>query len=483
MRNLSEILKGVNGISLWGSTDRQIKDMFLDSRLISEGCFFVALSGTQVDGHDYISQAIEKGATAVLCEQLPENYPKEICFIQCENSREVLGEIAANFFGNPSEALDLIGITGTNGKTSIATWLYHLLKDLGYPAGLLSTITILINDKEYSASHTTPDVISLNRYLAMMVDAGCQYAVMEVSSHALEQGRTAGLRFRAAIFTNLTRDHLDYHLDFSSYLAAKKLLFDDLPAEAFAFINTDDKHARIMTQNCSAKVLTYASRSVADYKVKIIEQHQQGMSLMIDDKELWTRVIGRYNALNLLAVYAVACSLSLPAGEVLRSLSKLEPVEGRMELVDLGHSVTAVVDYAHTPDALKNVLQALEETRKKGSKIITVVGTGGDRDHGKRPVMAQIAFEHSDRVIFTSDNPRTEDPEKIIEEMLTGLTDNAGAKVLSIVNRREAIKTAVALAADGDLILVAGKGHETYQEIDGVRFPFDDVDELRKLRL
>lgn len=481
MKKLLDLISPSNGIRFHGNSNPEITSLTLDSRMIQEHSLFAAFKGTRMNGHQYISAAIEQGAVAILCEELPGELNPGVVYLECDDSRETLGQIAAAFYDWPSEKLKLIGVTGTNGKTSIATWLYELTRKLGYTAGLLSTIRILIEGREYPASHTTPDVISLNRHLAQMVQAGCEFVFMEVSSHALEQKRVAGVHFTGAIFTNLTRDHLDYHPDFAAYLRAKKRLFDGLDAEAFALIAEDDKNGRVMVQNCAARIFGYAINRLADFQVKILEQHPDGMSLLLNKKEVWARVIGRYNGLNLAAVYGAARLLGLVEEEILPAMSALDPVEGRMEIIDLGRNITGIVDYAHTPDALVNVLGALGEIKKPGTRIITVIGAGGDRDPGKRPNMTLAALEGSDQVILTADNPRSEDPEAILDDMERDLSAENKRKVLRIADRRAAIKTAVTLAQGGDLVLVAGKGHENYQEIKGVRYPFDDCEELKLL--
>ncbi|MCK5820946.1 MAG: UDP-N-acetylmuramoyl-L-alanyl-D-glutamate--2,6-diaminopimelate ligase [Bacteroidales bacterium] len=481
MKNLKDLTYNLESCRIHGNTDLMITDLFLDSRQVSKGGLFAAMTGVLTDGHQFIQKAVSKGASAILCEKLPEELSPEIVYIVADNVRVALGLIAARFFNNPSNSLQLVGVTGTNGKTSIVTWLYNLVRKLGYPAGLLSTIRIIIEGKEYPASHTTPDVITLNRYLSKMVDAGCQFAFMEVSSHALDQERVSGLHFEGVVFTNLTRDHLDYHPDFAAYLKAKKRLFDKLDSSGFALINEDDKNGRVMIQNCSGKSFSFSGSKPADFQVKIIEQHPGGMSMLINNQELWAPVMGKYNAMNLIAVYGTSILLGLDDEEILRAISALDQVEGRMETIDLGRKITGIVDYAHTPDALANVLTALGDVRTAGSRIITVVGAGGDRDAGKRPKMTKAALAASDQVILTSDNPRTEDPEKILDDMEVGADPSDSRRVLRISDRRAAIKTAVTLAQAGDIVLVAGKGHETYQEVMGARSPFDDYEELKQL--
>jgi len=481
MKSLKELTYRIKACRIHGKADPVISDLFLDSRLVKKGGLFAAMIGVKTDGHQYIQQTINQGASVILCEKLPEELNPDLVYIEADNVRFTLGQIAAEFFNQPSRSLQLIGVTGTNGKTSIVTWLYNLVRKLGYPAGFLSTIRIIVEGKEYPASHTTPDVITLNRYLSKMVDAGCQFAFMEVSSHALEQERISGIHFAGAVFTNLTRDHLDYHPDFAAYLKAKKRLFDDLDSGGFALINEDDRNARIMIQNCSGRIFSYSGSKPADYQVKILEQHPGGMSMLFNNRELWANVIGKYNALNLLAVYGIGILLGLDDDEVLKAISSLDPVEGRMEIIDLGRSTTGVVDYAHTPDALVNVLDALGDIIKAGSRIITVIGAGGDRDPGKRPKMVEVALAASDQVVLTSDNPRFEDPEKILDDMEKGIGPADARRTLRIADRKIAIKTAVTLAQPGDIVLVAGKGHETYQEVNGVRSPFDDCEELKLL--
>jgi len=481
MKSLKELTYNLKSCRVHGNADVMILDLFLDSRQVTKGGLFAALPGVKTDGNRFIQNAVSQGASAILCEKLPEKLDAELAYIETDNVREVLGQIAARFFNDPSKSLHLVGVTGTNGKTSIVTWLYNLVRTLGYPAGLLSTIKIIIEGKEYPATHTTPDVITLNRYLSLMVDAGCQFAFIEVSSHALDQERVAGLYFTGAIFTNLTRDHLDYHHDFAAYIKAKKKLFDNLDSDGFALINEDDKNGKVMIQNCLGRISSFSGSKPADFQVNVLEQHPGGMSILINNQEIWTSVIGKYNALNLIAVYGTGILLGLDETEVLRAISALNPVEGRMETIDLGRKITGIVDYAHTPDALVNILTALGDIRKAGSRIITVVGAGGDRDSGKRPKMAIVALAASDQVVLTSDNPRSEDPEKILDDMEAGVVASDSHRILRITDRRSAIKTAVTLAQAGDIVLIAGKGHESYQEIMGVRSPFDDYEELKQL--
>jgi len=478
---LKDLIYGLSGVKIQGSHDIDISDLSIDSRQVTEGGLFCAISGTQMDGHEFINQAIENGAVCVLCEHLPEVLLQEVTYIETGDIRDTLGYISSVFFSNPSSQLKIVAVTGTNGKTSIATWLYNLVRSMGYPAGLLSTIRILIEGKEFSSTHTTPDVISVHRYLSYMVDAGCEYVFMEASSHALDQRRMSHVSIDGAIFTNISRDHLDYHHDFQSYIKAKKLLFDALESDAFALVNADDKNARIMLQNCRAQKSDYSIERQAEYKLKVLEQHPDGMSFVINQQELWVHIMGSYNAQNLAAVYGGAVLLGLDNEEVLQAMSALQPVEGRLEIIPLGRQITGIVDYAHTPDALINVLKTLDEIRKDSRKIITVIGAGGDRDPGKRQNMANAAIKGSDQVILTSDNPRTEDPEKILDDMEAGINDIDQSRVLRILDRRAAIKTAVTIAQSGDIVLVAGKGHETYQDINGVKHPFDDCEELKKM--
>lgn len=478
---LKDLLHGLSGIRVLGSQDVEILDLTLDSRQISEGSLFCAMTGTKKDGHEFIYSAIEKGAVCVLCEHLPDETLAQVTYIEASDIRDVLGFISSEFFGNPSAKLKIVAVTGTNGKTSIATWLYELVRSMGYPAGLLSTIRILIEGKEFPSTHTTPDVISVHKYLSYMVDAGCEYVFMEASSHALDQRRLSHVSLSGAIFTNISRDHLDYHHDFQSYIAAKKLLFDELEKESFALVNADDKNAKIMLQNCQAQKSAYSIERQAEFKLKVLEQHPDGMLFVINQQELWVHIMGSYNAQNLAAVYGSAVLMGLDIKEILQAISALQPVEGRLEIVPLGKQITGIVDYAHTPDALINVLKTLDEIRTNSRKIITVIGAGGDRDPGKRQDMAKAAIKGSDQVILTSDNPRTEDPEKILDDMEAGINDIDQSRVLRISDRRAAIKTAVTIAQPGDIVLVAGKGHETYQDINGVKYPFDDCEELKKL--
>jgi UDP-N-acetylmuramoyl-L-alanyl-D-glutamate--2,6-diaminopimelate ligase len=474
MMKIEEILKGIEVVSVKGIATATVSGIEFDSRKVTPGSLFVAVKGYKSDGHDFIDSAVKSGVSAVLCETLPLNPEKSVCWIKTNDSARALGLAASNFFGNPSSSLKLVGVTGTNGKTTIATVLYRMFLRLGYKCGLFSTVCNYINDKEFPATHTTPDPVQLNSLLADMVSAGCDYAFMEVSSHSADQQRIAGLKFAGGIFTNLTHDHLDYHKTFDNYLTAKKSFFDSLPEEAFALVNTDDRNGCVMLQNCKARPFTFSVRSMADYRCKIIEQSFEGMGLKIEGEEVWTRFIGDFNASNLLAVYAASELLGASKKEILTILSDLHPVDGRLEVVKSAGGISGIVDYAHTPDALLNVIDTLNKIREGGVQLITVVGAGGDRDKTKRPKMAAISAEGSTKIILTSDNPRTEDPEKILDDMEAGITPDLKRKTLRIADRREAIKTAVMLANKGDVILVAGKGHETYQDVMGIKHHFDD---------
>jgi UDP-N-acetylmuramoyl-L-alanyl-D-glutamate--2,6-diaminopimelate ligase len=478
MRYLSEILEGLPFTELQGSSDVEINSIVFDSRKVVRGCLFVAVKGTAVDGHDFIEQAVKDGAVAVICEELPAHVTGEVDFLMVHNSAEALGIVAANFYGNPSDKLKLVGVTGTNGKTTIATLLYKLFRDLGYKCGLLSTVENQVNGKVIPATHTTPDPVALNSLLYDMVGQGCDYCFMEVSSHAVAQHRIDGLKFSGGIFTNLTHDHLDYHKTFDAYLKAKKTFFDHLPKSAFALTNIDDKNGNVMLQNTQAHKKTYGLKNMADYKVKVIENEFNGLLLNVDDEEVWFKLVGSFNAYNLLAVYAAAMLLEQDKAKVLISLSKLSGAEGRFDSIVSPNKIVGIVDYAHTPDAVQNVLTTIHDLRKGTEQVITIIGCGGDRDRTKRPVMAAMACRWSDKVILTSDNPRSEDPAAIIKEMEAGVTGADRKKTLSITDRREAIKTACHLAKPGDIILLAGKGHEKYQEIKGVRNHFDDREEL-----
>ncbi len=475
---IEDILKGIEIVSLSEGINRVIENIEFDSRRVTAGSLFVAVNGSSSDGHDFIDKALLAGATAVICEKLPENPDKSVTWIRTADSSKALGFAASNFFGNPSSSLKLIGVTGTNGKTTIATLLYRMFIQLGYKCGLFSTVCNFINGKELPATHTTPDPVQLNSILSDMVTEGCDYVFMEVSSHSVDQKRIAGLNFGGGIFTNLTHDHLDYHKTFDNYLAAKKSFFDSLPVDSFALVNIDDRNGRVMLQNCKAQHFTFSVRAMADYRCGIIEQGFEGMGLRIQGEEVWTRFIGGFNASNLLAVYAASELLGATKKEILTILSDLYPVCGRLEVVKSAGGISGIVDYAHSPDALMNVIDTINEIREGSVQLITVVGAGGDRDKTKRPKMAAISAEGSARTILTSDNPRTEDPEKILDDMEAGITPDLKRKTLRITDRREAIRTAVMLANTGDVILVAGKGHETYQEIMGVKYHFDDREEL-----
>ncbi len=457
-----------------GSTNIAISAVCFDSRKAEMNCLFVAVNGTQSDGHKYIDQVIANGAIAVVCEELPNHKSEGVTYIKVKNSAQALGFISSNFYDHPSEKLTLIGVTGTNGKTTTVTLLYHLYRNLGYSCGLLSTVENLINDKIVPATHTTPDPVQLNAMLMQMVEADCKYCFMEVSSHAVVQHRVSGLHFSGGIFTNITRDHLDYHKTFEEYIKAKKGFFDLLPDSAFALVNIDDKNAGIMVQNTKANVKTFSLKSMSDFKARVLENNFSGLLLNIDGHDVSCKLIGSFNAYNLLGVYASSVLLLADKLQVLTEISKLTPPEGRFEYIVSGNNVTGIVDYAHTPDALQNVLKTINDIRTKNEKVITVVGCGGDRDAGKRPQMAAIACEFSDKVILTSDNPRSEEPEAIIEQMKKGVPSQHFKKAMSVTDRKEAVKVAVNLAQHGDIILLAGKGHEKYQEIKGVKYPFDD---------
>ena len=478
---LNEVLKNITPIKIVGNDNVEITGVNIDSRRIKAGHLFVAIRGTQVDGHQFIDKAIELGADAVLCEELPEKLSGHVTYVQVESTEDAVGKVATLFYGNPSHKLKLVGVTGTNGKTTIATLLYNMFRKFGYKVGLLSTVCNYIDDVEVPADHTTPDPIELNELLAKMVEAGCEYAFMECSSHAIHQKRIGGLKFAGGLFTNLTRDHLDYHKTFENYRNAKKAFFDGLPKDAFAITNADDKNGMIMVQNTKATVKTYSIRSMADFRARILECHFEGMYLEIDGREVGVQFIGKFNVSNLLAVYGAAIMLGKKPEDILLVLSTLHSVSGRLEPIHSPEGFTAIVDYAHTPDALANVLNAIHEVLDGKGHVITVCGAGGNRDKGKRPLMAQEAVRQSDKVIITSDNPRFEDPQEIINEMLAGLNEQQMRKVVSIVDRKEAIRTACMMAQKGDVVLVAGKGHENYQEIKGVKHHFDDKEVLHEI--
>ncbi len=463
-----------------GDLERPIAHVTIDSRQVVPGTLFIAVRGTQTDGHAYIGKALELGATAILVsDPLPADNPEGVAFVRVADTEAVVGEVAHIFYGRPSEHLRLVGVTGTNGKTTIATVLYQLFRGFGHRTGLLSTVCNFIDDRPVEATHTTPDAISLNRLLAEMVEVGCEYAFMECSSHAIHQHRIGGLTFAGGIFTNLTRDHLDYHGTFDNYRDAKKLFFDGLPAAAFAVTNADDRNGSVMVQNCAATVRTYSTRTMADFRGQIVEESIEGMLLDINGSEVSVPFVGRFNVSNLLGVYGAALCLGKEPSEVLRVLSGLKPVNGRFEAIRSPKGFSAVIDYAHTPDALENVLSSIREIIRQRGRILTVCGAGGNRDKGKRPLMAREAARWSDRVLITSDNPRFEDPQAIIDDMLAGLDDAQRARTLAIVDRREAIRAAVMMAQPGDVILVAGKGHEPYQDVQGVKHHFDDHEEVR----
>ena len=478
---LNELLKNITPIKIIGNDDVEITGVNIDSRRIKTGHLFVAMKGTQVDGHQFIGKAIELGAISVLCEDLRKVLQEGITYVQVESTEDAVGKVATLFYGDPSHKLKLVGVTGTNGKTTIATLLYNMFRKFGHKVGLLSTVCNYIDDVEVPADHTTPDPIELNELLAKMVEAGCEYAFTECSSHAIHQKRIGGLKFAGGLFTNLTRDHLDYHKTFENYRNAKKAFFDSLPKDAFAITNADDKNGMIMVQNTKATVKTYSIRTLADFRARILECHFEGMYLEIDGREVGVQFIGKFNVSNLLAVYGAAIMLGKKPEDVLLVLSTLHSVNGRLEPIHSPEGFTAIVDYAHTPDALANVLNAIHEVLDGKGHVITVCGAGGNRDKGKRPLMAQEAVRQSDKVIITSDNPRFEEPQDIINDMLAGLNEQQMRKVISIVDRKEAIRTACMMAQKGDVVLVAGKGHETYQEIKGVKHHFDDKEVLHEI--
>jgi len=464
-----------------GSTEINVAKIEFDSRLVAAGDAFVAIRGTQSDGHAFIEKAIAQGAIAVVCDTLPETVNEGVTYVVVKSTSAALAYMASNYYGNPSAQLKLVGITGTNGKTTIASLLYQLFKNAGYKTGLLSTVKIMVDEVEHKATHTTPDSLSISKYLRMMVDAGVDYCFMEVSSHGIHQNRTEGLLFAGGVFTNLSHDHLDYHSTFAEYRDVKKSFFDHLPKAAFAIVNVDDKNGLVMLQNTAAKKLTYGLKTYADFKATILENQLSGLLLKINGEEVWVKLIGTFNAYNLLAIYAAAVNLGLEDREVLRLLSELESVSGRFQFIISDSNITAIVDYAHTPDALENVLSTIENIRTRNEQLITVVGCGGDRDKTKRPVMAHIASSMSDRAIFTSDNPRSEVPEDIIADMEKGVEAQNYKKTVAVVDRKQAIKIACQLARPNDIILIAGKGHETYQEIKGVKYDFDDMETVKEI--
>ncbi len=479
---LSELLKRVKPLYIIGDCNIEVTGVNIDSRRVEKGHLFVAMKGTQTDGHKFIPKALELGATAILCEDMPEEKAAGVTYVQVTSTEDAVGPVATLFYGEPSKKLKLVGVTGTNGKTTIATLLYNMFRKFGHRCGLLSTVCNYIEGEAIPADHTTPDPIELNHLLSKMVDAGCEYAFMECSSHAIAQKRIGGLTFAGGLFTNLTRDHLDYHKTFENYRDAKKAFFDSLPKDAFAITNADDKNGSVMVQNCKANIKTYSTRSMADFRARIIECHFEGMYLEINGKEVGVQFIGKFNVSNLLAVYGAAVMLGKKPEDILVILSTLKSVAGRLEPIRSKEGVTAIVDYAHTPDALENVLNAIHEVLDgKGGQVITVCGAGGNRDKGKRPLMAQEAAKQSDRVIITSDNPRFEEPQDIINDMLAGLNAQQKKKTISITDRKEAIRTACMMAQKGDVILIAGKGHEDYQEVKGVKHHFDDREVVREI--
>ena len=476
MKKLKDILYKVSVKAVFGSTDIAVTAIVFDSRNVQNNDVFIAQKGTLVDGHKYIDKAIGLGAMSIVCEEIPENKIDGVTYVRVDDSDAALAIMSANFFENPSSRLELVGVTGTNGKTTIASLLYQLFKKAGYKVGLLSTVKIMVDETEFKATHTTPDSVTINQYLDKMIDDGVEYCFMEVSSHGIHQKRTEGLQFAGGIFTNLSHDHLDYHETFAEYRDVKKIFFDNLPKSAFALVNIDDKNGTIMLQNTKAKKQTYALRTLGDFKAKILEKRFSGTLVNINGTEVWTKLIGEFNASNLLAIFGTAELLGLEKLETLRIISELESVSGRFEYTISNDGVIAIVDYAHTPDALKNVLETINDIRTGSEKVITVVGCGGDRDKTKRPKMAHIASQLSNQAIFTSDNPRTEDAQIILDEMEVGVSSENYKKTLSILDRKQAIKTACKFSEAGDIVLIAGKGHENYQEINGERFHFDDME-------
>ncbi|MFC2138165.1 UDP-N-acetylmuramoyl-L-alanyl-D-glutamate--2,6-diaminopimelate ligase [Bacteroidota bacterium] len=481
MTNLNDILLGVEIDKIIGDTDIGINELQFDSRKVKNNDVFFAIPGTAVDGHKFIDNVINSGAAAIICEIIPEELAENICYIRVKNSAEALGIIASNFYQKSSLKLKVIGVTGTNGKTTIATLLYELVKKLGKKAGLISTVEYFVNDKKYESTHTTPDSLRIQQLFAEMVNDECEFCFMEVSSHAIVQGRLAGINFTGGIYTNITHDHLDYHKTFDEYIKAKKQFFDELPSGSFALLNNDDRNSKIMIQNSKADVAFYSLKGLEEFKAKILETHIDGTLTVMDGKELWTSFIGKFNIYNLLAVYACAAKLGFAKEEILKELSLLKPVRGRFEYIKSDDDKIAIVDYAHTPDALVNVLSAINEIRTGNEQVITVVGAGGNRDKTKRPKMAIAAIKNSDKVIYTSDNPRNEDPEQIIKDMLAGVNKSDAHKYLAITDRKEAIKTAIMLAKSKDIILIAGKGHEDYQEVNGVKHHFDDKEVIKEI--
>ena len=480
---LKDLLRLAGKYEIAGNEETNVNGIEIDSRNIKDGNAFIAIRGTQADGHNYIGKAIELGAKTIICEKLPETTVEGVTYVTISDTEDAVGKIATTFYGNPTEKLDLVGVTGTNGKTTIATLLHNMFRAFGYKVGLISTVCNYIDGEAIPTEHTTPDPITLNKLLGRMADEGCKYAFMEVSSHSVAQKRIGGLKFAGGIFTNLTRDHLDYHKTVENYMKAKKAFFDGLPKTAFALTNADDKNGMVMVQNTKAKVATYSLRTMADFKGKVLEDGFEGMLMDINNTEVNVQFIGRFNAYNLLAVYGAAYMLGKKAEDILLQLSVLKPVSGRFDSMRSPQGYTAIVDYAHTPDALVNVLNAIHDVLKGRGKVITVVGAGGNRDKGKRPLMAQESVKQSDKVIITSDNPRFEEPQDIINDMLAGLNKEEMKKVLAITDRKEAIRTACMLANQGDVILIAGKGHENYQDIKGVKYHFDDKEVVREIFL
>lgn len=480
MKNINDILKQCNVLEIAGDRNKTISGLAFDSRKCTDGMAFFAIKGTQVDGHDFIDKVVEQGCKVVVCEHIPETSADDVTYYVVDNTAIALGHAASEFYGRPSEKLHLVGVTGTNGKTTIATLLYRLFFNAGYPCGLLSTIENRINDTVVASTHTTGDQLQINEMLNQMVEAGCEYAFMEVSSHAIDQDRIAGLHFEGGIFTNLTHDHLDYHKTVAAYRDAKKKFFDNLPAKAFALTNLDDRNGMVMLQNTKATKKSYSLRTDADFKGIVMESYFDGMEMKVNGKNISTLLVGRFNASNLLAIYGAASSLGMNDDDLLKGISRLQSASGRFQMVHSKAGIIGIVDYAHTPDALKNVLDTINDIRTHNETLITVAGAGGNRDAAKRPEMADAAITRSERLIITSDNPRNEDPDEIIRQMRAGVGGEHYNKVLCITDRREAIRTAAALAKKGDIILVAGKGHENYQEIKGVRHHFDDVEELTK---
>ncbi|MFT5641334.1 MAG: UDP-N-acetylmuramoyl-L-alanyl-D-glutamate--2,6-diaminopimelate ligase [Cyclobacteriaceae bacterium] len=481
MAALKDLLYGVTLMSIHGDREMDVKTVAFDSRKVEEDTLFIAIKGLHSDGHDYISNAIGLGATAILCERLPEHIVPNITYIEAENSMRALGKVASNFFNNANNEIAVIGITGTNGKTTTATLLYQLYTQLGYKTGLISTVEIIIGSDVFPAQYTTPDALSLQQLLSQMEKSGCTHCFMEVSSHALVQHRTSGLSFKGAVFTNISHDHLDYHDTFDEYIKAKKLLFDGLNPEAFALTNIDDKRGRVVLQNTKAEKVTYAVKTMADFKAKTIHNTIEGLELEIDGINAWFKMVGDFNVYNLLAVYSCASLLGQEKEEILTALSQLDGARGRFEIISNPMQVLAIVDYAHTPDALDNVLSTIDKLRTQQETLVTVVGCGGDRDKTKRPEMANIAARYSNKVILTSDNPRTEDPNEILKDMMAGVSTIHQRKTMVIADRKEAIRTACNLVNKGDIVLVAGKGHETYQEINGIRHHFDDKEILSEM--